>query len=84
MRTNVKRSADAGTIGHLPASPPEVSPSELVATETAPSLERPRAGAWAEDWSTPDKQPQMSAIWPLLWLTIPLVLLVLYGLFGGN
>lgn len=82
MRTNTRRSAGAGTTGH-PASIPEASPSELVAPEGTPDLE-PRAGSWAEDWSTPAKQRQMSAAWPLLWLTIPLVLLILYGLFGGD
>jgi len=84
MRTNMRRSSGAGTTGQPPASTPEASPSGLVAPETAPRLEKPRVGSWTEDWSAPAKQPQMSAIWPLLWLTIPLVLLVLYGLFGGD
>lgn len=82
MRMNARRSAGAGTTGH-PATTPEASPSELGAPEGAPNLE-PRGGSWEEDWSTPAKQRQMSAIWPLLWLTIPLVLLILYGLFGGD
>ena len=41
----------------------------------------PHGRGWAEDWSDPSKLPQVSALWPLLWLTIPLVLLVLYGYF---
>jgi hypothetical protein len=34
----------------------------------------------AEDWTDPAKRHQMSAIWPLMWLAVPLVGLVLYGL----
>jgi hypothetical protein len=44
----------------------------------------PRAPApWAEDWSEPAKHPQMSAIWPILWLGIPLLAMVVYGYLSG-
>ena len=44
--------------------------------EPTPEQESPSP----EDWTDPAKRHQMSAIWPLMWLAIPLVALVLYGL----
>lgn len=55
----------------------EADPTEQALSPIPP---RPEARPDADDWSDPSKLRQMSAIWPLLWLTIPLVLLVLYGL----
>jgi hypothetical protein len=37
-----------------------------------------------DDQSDPSKQHQMNAIWPLLWLLVPLASLILYGLFSGQ
>ena len=84
MGTNVRRSSGAGTTGLAPLSRSEAKLSEPPAPEAAPNEAKPRAESSPEDWSTPAMQHQMSAIWPLLWLTIPFVLLVLYGLFSGD
>jgi hypothetical protein len=44
----------------------------------------PRAAApWTKDWSEPTEHPQMSAIWPILWLGIPLLAMVVYGYLSG-
>lgn len=80
MRTNLKSSSVAST-AHVPLAPmPETAsaPNERIAPAPQPT---PHGRGWAEDWSDPSKLPQVSALWPLLWLTIPLVLLVLYGYF---
>lgn len=86
MHANLKRSSVASTAGGPLAPPPEaaVAPSEPIAPAPQPTAARPPGRGWAEDWSDPSKQPQMSAIWPLLWLTIPFVLLVLYGFFARD
>ena len=84
MRTNLKSSSVASTV-NVPLAPmPEaaVVPSEPIAPAPQPTAARPQGRGWAEDWSDPSKLPQVSALWPLLWLTIPLVLLVLYGYFS--
>ena len=82
MRTNTKTSSRSpGSTGHPPTLPLPEAPSEVLAPSPEPRAEgRPAGGSWAEDWSDPSKQPQMSPIWPLLWLAIPFVLLVVYGL----
>jgi len=83
MHTNRKSSSVART-ADVPLAPmPEaaVAPSEPIAPAPQLTAARPHGRAWPEDWSSPSKLPQMSAIWPLLWLTIPFVLLVLYGFF---
>ncbi|MGB8223982.1 MAG: hypothetical protein WCF10_15445 [Polyangiales bacterium] len=86
MRTNLKSSSVANTADCPLAPTPEaaVAPSEPIAPAPQPTAAHPHGRAWAEDWSDPSKRPQMSAIWPLLWLTIPFVLLVLYGFFARD
>jgi|GEM_PF-3316833 len=83
MRTNLRNRPGA----RIPAPPvvpsPEVDPVEPIAPETA-RRRSPRGGAWAEDWSDPSKMRQMSPIWPLLWLTVPFVLAIVYELFKGH
>ncbi|MGB5697973.1 MAG: hypothetical protein WBM46_20150 [Polyangiales bacterium] len=83
MRTNLKSSSVANTADRPLAPTPEaaVAPSEPVPAAPQPTAAHPHGRAWPEDWNSPSKQSQMSAIWPLLWLTIPFVLLVLYGFF---
>jgi len=76
MRSNVKSKSRAGA--DLPRSAETIS-SQPVAPEP-PSA----AAAATDDWSDPSKQRQMSAIWPLLWLVIPLGSLILYGLLSGH
>jgi hypothetical protein len=87
MPTNVRRSSGAGTAGLAPLTTPQVKPSESLVTKAAPNEVKPVAEPsqyTPDDWSKPETHHQMSAIWPLLWLAIPFVLLVLYGVLGGD
>jgi hypothetical protein len=79
-RTNVDDRLDARATG---AAGSETDPAEQAVPERL-SARPPQAPPGADDWSDPSKLRQMSAIWPLLWLTVPLVLLVLYGLFTAR
>lgn len=36
-----------------------------------------------DDWSNPEEHARMSAGWPLLWMAIPLIAILLWGLFSG-
>jgi len=84
MRANVKRSSGAGRAGHPPVSTIPSEPTEFRAAMEEKAEPAPRAPApWAEDWSEPAKHPQMSAIWPILWLGIPLLAMVVYGYLSG-
>ena len=84
MRTNVKRSSGAGQAGHPPVSTIPSEPTELQGAIEDETESTPRpAGSWAEDWSEPASHPQMSAIWPILWLGIPLIAMVVYGFLSG-
>ena len=65
MSSNVK--SKTGSATDLTPDPP---------TKPIPDQESPSP----EDWTDPAKQHQMSAIWPLMWLAVPLVALILYGL----
>jgi hypothetical protein len=76
MRSNVKSKSSSST--DLPRSA-ETTSSRPKAPE--PPL-APATGT--DDWSDPSKQRQMSAIWPLLWIVIPLGSLILYGLLTGH
>jgi hypothetical protein len=78
MRANVRSSVPTKDQSLVP--PPDVVSQDI--EETKP-VER-RTGGWAEDWTEPSKHHQVSALWPLMWLTLPLALLVLYGLFSGH
>jgi hypothetical protein len=84
MPANVRRSSGAGRAGHPPVS---TIPSER--TEPRETMEEqaeaaPRAAApWTKDWREPTEHPQMSAIWPILWLGIPLLAMVVYGYLSG-
>jgi hypothetical protein len=84
MRTNLKSSSVArkAVVPLAPMPEAAVAPSEPIAPVPQPTAAHPHGRGWAEDWSDPSKLPQVSALWPLLWLTIPLVLLVLYGYFS--
>lgn len=79
MRTNLRNRS-----GARPKPRPVAPLHEAVAPEPVepaePAAPRPNAGGWPEDWSDPSKLPQMSAIWPLLWLTVPFVLAIVYEL----
>ena len=41
----------------------------------------PKVAPWAEDWSTPEKLPRMSAAIPLIYMAIPFIGCVLWGLW---
>lgn len=81
MRSNPKSKSSSGTRpGPNPAAT-AMAPDEPVDPEPHAQAAPPKSSSSQEDWSDPAKQHQMSAIWPLLWLAIPFVALVLYGLF---
>jgi hypothetical protein len=82
MRANVRSSVPAKDQSLVP--PPDVDSADIDETEPKTKPVERRTGGWAEDWSDPKRQHQVSALWPLMWLTLPLVLLVLYGLFAGH
>ncbi len=83
MRTNVKRSSGARRSGHPSGRALEATDDAHASKpQTEPPGSRPRN--WAEDRSDPSKQRQMSAVWPLLWLALPLFLLVVYGLLSSG
>lgn len=86
MRTNVKskKGSSTGASGQPPMPVSETDPSTLGAPELPRGTTKAHAGSWSEDWSDPAQRPQMSPIWPLLWLSIPFALLVLYGYFSGR
>ena len=84
MRTNVKNGAGVGVTGRPSTASVPKTPTELAPPSPPTEPDRRRAGSWAEDWSDSSSQPKMNAIWPLLWLAIPLVSLVLYGLLTGR
>jgi len=84
MRTNGKRSSGAGRAGHPPVSTIPSEPTEPRAALAGETESAPRPAApWTEDWSEPTKHPEMSAIWPILWLGIPLIGIVVYGFLSG-
>ena len=84
MRANVKRSSGARRAGHPPVSTIPSAPTEAQAATQEKAEPAPRAAApSAEDWSEPTKHPQMSAIWPILWLGLPLLAMVVYGYLSG-
>jgi len=60
-----------------------VDPVEHVVTEPVPAPKR-KGGDWAEDWKDPSKLRQMNPVWPLMWLTVPFVLAILYEFFRGG
>jgi hypothetical protein len=82
MRANVSSSVPAKDQSLVP--PPDVDSADIDETEPKTKRAERRTGGWAEDWTDSSKQHQVSALWPLMWLTLPLVLLVLYGLFSGH
>jgi hypothetical protein len=82
MRTNVRSSVPVKDPSEV--SPAQVDSKEVDETEPKTNAVERRTGGWAEDWTDSKKQHQVSALWPLMWLTLPLVLLVLYGLFSGH
>ncbi len=84
MRTNVKNRAAVGATDRPSTASLPKSPTELAPPSSPAEPERRRTASWAEDWSDPSRQPKMDAIWPLLWLAVPLVSLVLYGLITGR
>lgn len=84
MRTNVKSSSMSDSPSLSSARSVPESASELVQPSPPPEGQHRPAGSWAEDWSDSPTRREMSAMWPLLWLTVPLVLLVLYGLLAGH
>lgn len=71
MRSNLKSKSSSG-IEDMAGSPGMGS--------TAP----PEPATATDNVDDPSKQHQMSAIWPLLWLLIPLVSLILYGLLSRS
>jgi hypothetical protein len=82
MRANVKSSVPTKDSSLVP--PPDLDPQDFEETEPTTKPGERRTGDWAEDWTDSSQHRQVSALWPLMWLTLPLVLLVLYGLFSGH
>lgn len=37
-----------------------------------------------DDWSDPSKKPQMNPLKPILWMTLPFVVIVLWGYLFGS
>lgn len=80
MPTNLKSRSGARVSGSPVVPETEMDPSEVVVPDPVPPPRR-KGGDWAEDWNDPSKLRQMSPIWPLLWLTVPFVLVIVYELF---
>ena len=85
MRRNVKRGSAPSPRKQqvIPTSSPEI-PIEPAGSSPRQDVEPRPAGSSAEDWDNPSTHPRMSAIWPVLWIGVPLLLLVLYGMFSGR
>lgn len=84
MRPNVKRGLGVSQRSRQAPLPSIESREETVSPRERPPTESRSVGSWAEDWNDPSTHPRMSAIWPVLWIAVPLVLLVLYGLLSGH
>jgi len=83
MRKNLRSRSGARASGSFVVPEIEVDSAETVSPESVP-LPQGSDKARADDWSDPSKMRQMSPLWPLLWLAIPFVLLVVHELFKGR
>lgn len=83
MRKNLRSRSDARVPGSFVIPEVEVDSAETVSPGSVPPPRR-SGNARADDWSDPSKMRQMSPLWPLLWLAIPFVLLIVYELFKGH
>jgi len=88
MRQSVRKRARGASQEELPpiyfANPrePEPQPEVAAGTEATPTRAEPPPGV--EDWSHPERQPRMSIVVPLLWLAVPLLGCIAYGLLASH